>query len=398
MAIIELSWQTSGMLRRNALVAAIRERLRTSPVVGLIGARQVGKTTLALQVARSARRPTHVFDLENPDDLARLARPMDALRELEGLVVIDEIHRRPDLFPTLRVLADRRPIRTRFLILGSASIELLKQSSESLAGRISYLDIAGFGLDEVGADVWPRLWLRGGYPRSFLARSEPESLRWRRDFTRTFLERDVRSFGITIEPAALLRFWRMLAHYHGQVWNASEFGRAFGVADNTVRRYLDCLCGLLVVRRLTPWFENVAKRQVKAPKIYLADSGLLHALLNVESSEALSVHPRVGASWEGFALDCVVRHLRLRWEECHFWGVHTGGELDLLVQRGRRRIGFEFKHTSSPEVTRSMLSALEVLHLREIVVVHTGEHSFPLHEKVRAVPLASLAREVEPLG
>ncbi|MDZ4772471.1 MAG: ATP-binding protein [Planctomycetota bacterium] len=381
-----------------SLIAAIRERLRLNPIVGLLGARQVGKTTLALQVARASRLKTHVFDLEDPDDLARLARPMDALRDLEGLVVIDEVHRRPDLFQVLRVLADRRPVRTRFLVLGSASIDLLKQSSESLAGRIAYFDLAGFGLDEVGVEQWRKLWLRGGFPRSFLARSEASSTDWRRDYSRTFLERDVRSFGIEIEPAALQRFWRMLAHYHGQVWNASEFGRAFGVADNTVRRYLDTLCGLLVVRRLSPWFENVGKRQVKAPKVYIADSGLLHLLLNVTTGDDLAAHPKVGASWEGFAMDAVVRRLGVRWEQCYFWRAHTGAELDLFVPHGKRRIGFEFKHTSAPELSRSMLSALEVLRLNEMIVVHRGEHAFSLHEKIRAVPLARLKSELKPLS
>lgn len=399
MADIEISWQTPTlMLRRVEMLASVRERLRTSPIVGLIGARQVGKTTLAKQVTASTRGGKHFFDLENPDDLARLARPMDALAGLQGLVVIDEIHRRPDLFQVLRVLADRRPVRTRFLVLGSASIDLLKQSSETLAGRISYLELGGLGLEEVGAKHWKKLWLRGGFPRSFLARSDADSLRWRADFTRTFLERDVRSFGIAIEPAALLRFWRMLAHYHGQTWNASEFARAFGVADNTVRRYLDCLSGLLVVRRLTPWFANVGKRLVKSPKVYVADSGLLHSLLGVGSLDDLDVHPRVGASWEGFAIDTVVKQLGLRWDDCHFWGVHTGGELDLLAERGGRRIGFEFKFTASPTVSRSMLSARDALSLTELIVVHSGQHSFPMQERIRAVPLGRVTDEIEPLA
>ena len=367
-------------------------------MVAIIGARQVGKTTVAREVARAAKTRVHVFDLENPNDLARLALPMDALRDLEGLVVIDEIHRRPDLFPTLRVLADRRPLRSRFLVLGSASVDLLKQTSESLAGRVAYVDMTGFTLDEVGPRTMRRLWTRGAFPRSFLARGDAESMRWRINFGRTFLERDVRSYGIAIEPAALLRFWRMLAHYHGQVWNASEFARAFAVSDATVRRYLDALCGLLVVRRLNPWFENVGKRQVKAPKVYLADSGMMHAFLDIADADGLRSHPRIGASWEGFALGELVHHLGVRWDDCYFWAVHTGAELDLFVQHGRRRLGFEFKHTGSPELTRSMLSALDVLRLHELVVIHTGEHVFPLHPRVRAVPLARLHKEIRPIG
>ena len=367
------------------------------PVVAILGARQVGKTTLARAVAERAPGPVHRFDLEDPEDLARLNEPKLALERLEGLVVIDEIQRRPDLFPVLRVLADRPEAKARFLVLGSASPDLLRQSSETLAGRIAYHELTGFALDEVGPEVWDRLWFRGGFPSSFLAGTEEESVRWRREFVRTFLERDIPQLGIRIPAQTLRRFWTMLAHYHGQVWNGAEFARAFGVANSTVRRYLDLLTGALVIRQLQPWHENIRKRQVKSPKVYIVDSGLVHTLLRLETWEDLEGHPKVGASWEGFALAQVVARLGARQEECYFWATHAGAELDLLVVQGRRRIGFEFKRTGSPRVTRSMLVALESLKLDRLDVVHAGEHTFPLREGVRAVAVRRLLDDLEPL-
>jgi hypothetical protein len=339
-----------------------------------------------------------VFDLEDPADVARLADARLALEPARGLVVIDEIQRRPDLFPLLRVLADRARRPARFLVLGSASPDLLRQSSESLAGRVAYHELGGFSLEDVGAGRMDRLWLRGGFPRSFLARTEREADEWRRGFVRTFTERDLPQLGVTIPAATLERFWAMLAHYHGQVWNASEFARSFGVSDATVRRYLDLLCSTFAVRQLLPWSENIGKRQVRSPKVYLADSGVLHALLGIRERRDLERHPKLGASWEGFALDAVVRRLGVEWRDCHFWGTHAGAELDLLVVRGRRRWGFEIKRTSAPVVTRSMRVALEDLRLERLDVVHGGPHTFPLAPRVRAVSLSRLLVDLAPLG
>jgi hypothetical protein len=383
------------MLPRPALVAEIRRLLRSNPVVALIGARQVGKTTLAREVAAQGRGPVEVLDLESADDLARLAEPLAALSPLRGLVVLDEIQRRPEIFPTLRVLADRARRPARFLVLGSASRDLLRQASETLAGRIAYLHVGGFSLEEVGVAQIDRLWLRGAFPRSFLARSEGESVRWRKGFIQTFLERDIPQLGVGIPAATLRRFWSMLAHHHGGIWNASELGRSFGVSDHTVGRYLDALVGTFMVRRLAPWHENMAKRQVKAPKVYLTDSGILHTLLGLGTARDLSVHPGVGASWEGFAIEAVTRRLGVEPDECFFWATHTGAELDLLIVRGARRIGFEVKHTTAPTVTRSMHVALEDLRLDRLDVIHRGAHTFPLGDRIRAVAASRIVEDLE---
>jgi predicted AAA+ superfamily ATPase len=296
------------------------------------------------------------------------------------------------------VLADRPRHPARFLVLGSASPELLRQSSESLAGRVAYHELGGFSLEDVGNERADRLWLRGGFPRSFLARTEREGDEWRRAFVRTFVERDLPQLGVTIPPATLERFWAMLAHYHGQVWNASEFARSFGVSDATVRRYLDLLSATFAVRVLLPWSENLGKRQVRSPKVYFADCGLLHALLGIRERRELERHPKVGASWEGFALDAIVRRLGVEPRECHFWATHAGAELDLLVLRGRRRWGFEFKHTSAPAVTRSMRVALDDLRLERLDVVHGGPHSFTLAPRIRAVAFSRLLDDVPTLN
>ncbi len=384
-------------MQRAAHRAEVLRRLRRSPVVALLGARQVGKTTLAAEIARAWKGPVATFDLEDPAHLARLADPRLALEPLKGLVVLDEIQRLPDTFPLLRVLADRKPLPARFLVLGSASPALLRQSSESLAGRISHYELPGLGLDEVRSQDADRLWLRGGFPRSFLARSEAASAEWRRDFVRTFVERDLPQLGVTVAAATLRRFWVMLAHYHGQTWNASEFGRSFGVADTTVRRHLDTLTSALVVRQLPPWSENLGKRQVKSPKVYLADSGLLHTLLGCERREALLSHPKLGASWEGFGIQAAIQHLGARPEECFFWATYGGAELDLLVVRGSTRLGFEFKRTSAPRATRSMHVALADLKLARLDVVHAGEDTFPLAPGLRAVALRRLLGDITPL-
>jgi predicted AAA+ superfamily ATPase len=385
------------VIPRHARLERLGWLLEHFPVVAILGARQVGKTTLAQEYAATFKGPVHHFDLEDPDDLARLAEPMLALRDLSGLVVLDEVQRLPDLFPVLRVLVDRPGIATRFLVLGSASPELWRQTSESLAGRIASLRLRGFTLEEVGVEALARLWLRGGFPRSFLAASEEASVEWRRTFVRAYLERDVPQLGFRVPAPMLHRFWTMIAHYHGQTWNGAELARAFGMSESTVRRYLDLLTAVLVLRQIPPWHANVAKRQVKSPKVYVEDSGLLHALLGLEDSEALAGHPKVGASWEGFCLGEVVDRLGAREEECYHWATHAGASMDLLVVRGRHRIGFEFKRTAAPRITPSMRAALTDLHLDHLDVVHAGQDTFPLGERIRAVAARRLIEDVQPL-
>lgn len=375
-------------------VTRITALLRQFPVVAVLGARQVGKTTLARQVAALRRAGAAFFDLENTEDLARLADPLLTLRRERGLVVIDEVQRLPGLFQTLRVLVDEPGTGRRFLVLGSAAPELLRQGAETLAGRIAYHELDGFRLDEVGVDRMPRLWLRGGFPRSFLARTEADSGRWREEFIRTFLERDIPQFGLRIPAPALRRFWSMIAHYHAQTWNSSELARAFGVAHTTVQRYLDVLTETFMVRQLPPWHANLAKRQVRSPKVYLRDTGLLHALLGVHTTRDLERHPKIGASWEGFALGVVLDRLGARPGEAYFWATHAGAELDLLVVRGRTRLGFEFKRTSAPTITPSMRTALTDLKLQRLDVIHGGCEAFPLAARIRAIPLDRVAREI----
>ena len=386
------------MIERARETEAVLSLLRRHPVVGLIGARQVGKTTLATLVQRRFGGPSVRFDLESPEDLSRLSDPALALKGRRGLVVIDEIQKAPNLFSLLRVLADRPGKPARFLVLGSASPALLRQTAETLAGRIIYHELGGFWLGEVGSSHRDRLWDRGGFPRSYLARTSAGSFEWRREFVKTFLERDLPQLGIGISATTLRRFWTMLAHWHGQIWNASEFGRSFGVADTTVRKYLDTLSSAMVVRLLPPWHENLAKRQVKSPKVYIRDTGLLHTLLGLRSQSDLEGHPKAGASWEGFALEQVLRRTGALPEECFFWATHGGAGLDLLIVRGRKRIGFEFKRTVAPSVTTSMRVALKDLRLDHLNVVHAGEGAFPLGSRIRAVALERISEEVDRLG
>ena len=372
--------------------------LRQFPVVAVLGARQVGKTTLARQlVGRGRGRPASIFDLEDAADLDRLRDPFLALGQERGLVVIDEVQRLPRLFEALRVLVDEPPRTRRFLLLGSASPALLRQSSETLAGRIAYHELGGLEVSEVGAGSLPRLWLRGGFPRSFLAGSDGASALWREEFIRTFLERDVPQLGLRIPAPALRRFWTMIGHYHAQTWNASELSRAFGVAHTTVQRYLEVLTETYVVRQLPPWHENLAKRQVRAPKVFLRDSGLLHSLLGIRTARELERHPKVGASWEGFALDAVVDRLGARAGEAYFWATYAGAELDLLVVRGGTRLGFEFKRASTPRVTPSMRTAMRDLGLQRLDVVHAGPRSYPLGDGTRAVAFVRLMEDLKPL-
>ena len=382
------------MIPRDVHLGNLKTLLRDSPVVAMIGARQVGKTTLAQQLVRGYDAPATDFDLESSEDLAQLADPLLALSPLKGLVVIDEVQRRPDLFPTLRVLADRRPLPARFLVLGSASPELLRQSSESLAGRIAYYELPCLSLSETGLPDLEELWLRGGFPASFVAPSQEASNRWRKDFVRTFLERDIPQFGITIPGPTLERFWAMLAHYHAQVWNGSELARAFGVSHHAVRRYLDVLASTFMVRSLRPWSANISKRQVKSPKVYVRDSGLLHTLLDIDNWQALQRHPKIGASWEGFVIENVVRALGADDRQCYFWAAHSGAEIDLIIHRGGRLRGFEVKRTSSPTVTRSMLRAYDDLRLDRLDVIHAGNRTFPISKEVRAVAAHRLLEDL----
>lgn len=372
-----------AMIARATDVSHVRAALRRARVVALLGPRQCGKTTLARQFVPSDS--LNYFDLEDPASFARLAEPDTALRPPKGLIVIDEIHRRPDLFPLLRVLADRSPLPARMLILGSASPELLRQSSESLAGRLETVALEGFRLSDLGAAAQPRHWLRGGLPLSFTARSEADSLSWRRQFLQTFLERDMPQFGVQVPPIALHRFWSMLAHYHAQIWNAAELARALAVNESTVRRYLDLMAGVFMVRQLAPWHENLGKRQVKAPKIYIRDTGLLHALLGIPDRRALELHPKVGASWEGYAVEEILKACQP--DEAYFWATHGGAELDLLMMKRGRRIGVECKRADAPTLTSSMRIALADLKLDELHVVYPGHRRYPLARDVDAVPL-----------
>jgi predicted AAA+ superfamily ATPase len=375
------------MIERSRLHSAVATALDRSRIVVLVGPRQAGKTTLARTFLGA--QSENYLDLEQPEVEALLAQPMTALRDRHGLVVLDEIQRAPEIFKVLRVLADRTPSPARFLILGSASRNLLRQTSESLAGRTEVIDIEGFALDEVGADAARTLWFRGGFPLSFTAKSDTDSRVWRREFIRTFLELDLPQLGLTTPAPAMRRFWTMLAHFHGQTWNAAEPARSLGVSEPTVRRLLDWLSGTFMVRQLPPWHENIGKRQVKAPKIYLRDSGLLHELLGIPSPAALLTHPKSGASWEGFALENILR--RYAPDEAYFWATHGGAELDLLMIKEGRRVGIEFKRNDAPKLTPSMRTALSDLHLENLYVVYPGSRRYVISEQVEVIPLATLA-------
>ncbi len=384
-------------LKRASLIARIERALRRYPVVALLGMRQVGKTTAAHAVAARRRGPTQLFDLEDDRQLARLREPITALEPLRGLVILDEVQRLPDVFRSLRVLADRPRTPARFLVLGSASGDLLRQSAESLAGRISYVPITGLTLEEVGKERFEQRWLRGGLPVSFLARGDEASSEWRRNYITTLLERDFPQLGVRVPAATMRRFWSMLAHWHGQIWNGSEFGAAFGIAHTAARKYLDILTDAMVVQQLQPWHANLGKRQVKSPKIWLTDSGLLHTLLQIGTRDELLGHPKVGFSWEGTLLQQTVAHVGARSEECFFWATHGGAELDLLIVRGAQRLGFEFKHTSLPAPTKSMRVAMQDLRLDRLTVVHAGADSFPLGDGIQAVAAKRLLEDVTPL-
>lgn len=374
------------MIFRPFYFEQLRQTLRRSPICGLLGPRQTGKSTLALEIARFFPQ-SHVFDLESPADLLRLTNPELTLSRLSGLIILDEIQLRPDLFPILRVLADRARPDVQFLILGSASPQLIRHSSESLAGRIQFVDLHGFNLSEIGSAALEKLWLRGGFPRSFLAENDSDSSAWRESFVRTFLERDLPQLGLRINATAMRRFWTMLAHRHGQIWNASELARSMALSDKTVRNWLDELSLTFMVRQLQPWFQNLGKRLVKSPKIYLRDSGLLHHLLGLSTMQQLLGHPAVGASWEGFALEQILQLLRPT--DAWFYATQSGAELDLFLQHNGRRLGFEFKYNESPRTTRSMRIALADLQLDHLWIICPGTVQTQLDEKISVCGLAT---------
>jgi hypothetical protein len=376
------------MIRRTSLLSALNQALDRSRVVVMIGPRQSGKTTLARELLEVDS--VNYFDLEDPASLTRLDEPMTALRPLRGLVVIDEIQRRPDLFPVLRVLADRKGSPARFLVLGSASGNLMRQTSESLAGRMKRIVIGGFSLAELGHEAEQQLWLRGGLPLSFLAENDVESMAWRKNFIQTLLERDFPQWGVRVAATALRRFWTMVAHYHGQIWNSAEPARALSVGESTTRRYLDLLTDAFMIRQLQPFHANLKKRQVKSPKIYLRDSGLLHQLLGLDSMKGLYSHPKVGASWEGFVIEQVL--MMEPHDEAFFWATHQGAEIDLILRRGDGLYGVECKRTDTPRLTPSIRIALDNLKLRNVFVIYPGIQRFPLASQVEAVPLQALSK------
>jgi len=374
------------MIKRPSSIEQLSNALRRSPVTALLGPRQCGKTTLARLFGQN--RVATYFDLESRPDQTRLQNPELALSRLKGTVILDEIQSMPELFNVLRVLVDRPKNQTRFFILGRASPELMRKASETLAGRVEFVELTGFTLAEIKPKDERKLWLRGGFPRSFLASSDTDSTFWREGFIRTFLERDIPQLGISIPAAAMRRFWTMLAHYHGQIWNASELGRAMGFSDKTMLSYLDILSGTFMIRQLMPWHENLSKRQVKAPKIYFRDSGILHQLLSLTDFQALNGHPRVGASWEGFALEQTLNILETR--QIYFWSTYSGAELDLFFLHDGRRYGVEFKYSEAPVATKSIHSALETLNLEHLWIVYPGNTQYPVHEKITVLPLQNI--------
>lgn len=375
------------MVKRSNLKLRLQKALKRSRAVALLGSRQCGKTTLARELVDI--KSSNYFDLEDPESVRRLDDAMTALAGLKGLVVIDEVQRRPELFPILRVLLDRRPLPAKFLILGSASPELLKQSSESLAGRIETIVMGGFCLDEVGTKKSSRLWLRGGFPLSFLAKSNSDSFIWRKHFIQMFLERDLRQQGITAPTVALYRFWTMLAHSHGQIWNAADPAGSLGVSQPTVRKYLDILSGVFMVRQLQPWHTNIKKRQVKSPKIYIRDTGILHALLGLKTESDIFGSPRCGASWEGYVIEEAIHSIDP--DEVYFWATHNDAEIDLVFLKNDRMYGLECKRADAPKMTPSMRIALQDLKLERIAVIYPGRQRYALSKQVTVVPFDSVS-------
>jgi predicted AAA+ superfamily ATPase len=374
------------MISRPSYLTQLTRAVKRSPITSLIGPHQCGKTTLARMFAAS--KHSTYFDLESQPDARRLQNPELILGSLQGIVILDEIQEMPELFRTLRVMADRSNSKARFLILGSASPDIVKNVSETPAGRVEFVELIGFNLQEVGATSFETLWLRGGFPRSFLADSDEDSMAWREGFIRTFLKRDIPHLGISIPSSALRRFWTMLAHYHGQTWNASELGRSMGLSDKTVRSYLDILTGTFMIRQLQPWHENIGKRQVKAPKVYFRDSGMLHSLLNLPDFHTLTGSPLVGASWKGFALEQTLQVLKP--SQAFFWATYGGVEIDLFFLHRGHRYGVEFKFSEAPQTTKSMRIAMETLQLQHLWIIYPGKHPYPIDKKISALPLADV--------
>jgi predicted AAA+ superfamily ATPase len=374
------------MINRYDLLKKLDTSIYENPVTTLLGPRQCGKTTIAKTI--STPSPVHYYDLENPADRSGLANPLTALGNNDGLVILDEIQRMPELYEILRVLVDGVSHQARYLILGSASPRIIRDVSETLAGRIGFVDMGGFNLKEVSPDNWEKLWLRGGFPRSYLAADEDSSFRWRDNFARTFLERDLRQFGFSIHPESMRRFWIMVAHYHGQVWNAAEFARSLGRDEKTARNYLDILTGAMVVRKLQPWHVNIKKRQIKSPKVYIRDSGILHSLLSIRTRRDLLSHIKAGASWEGFALEQILSVTGDR--DGYFWSTHGGAKLDLLLNHEGARLGFEFKFTDNVRTTKSMRVAIEDLELKYLYIVHPGVRSYQIDANISALSIFNL--------
>lgn len=382
-------------VERENLELRILRAIRDYPVTLLLGPRQCGKTSLARRI--SEQQKGSYFDLEDPETPLHAEVARAVLKDLRGLVIIDEIQRQPSLFELLRVFADRPGRPARFLILGSASPDIVRGVSESLAGRVAFLDMGGFTLEEAGEEHWKRLWLRGGFPPSFLARDGERSHVWRINFIQSFLERDIPRLGIRVPAWALRRFWTMLAHFHGQVWNAAELARAMSVKEDTARHYLDILSGAFMIRQLPPWFENTRKRLVKAPKVYFRDTGLLHALLGLKKIDQVLTYPRFGFSWEGFAMEEIIRQAQAD-RDVYFYKTHAGAELDLLLRRGGRQYGFEFKFEDRPRPTRSMHVVLEDLKLAKLWIVYSGERSYPLGDRIEAIPLRDCGKAIAELN
>jgi len=372
---------------RLQILEQIAFEFQVNPIVAILGPRQAGKTTAAKRyIQQTDQIPVqNYFDLESARDIERLRDPLLALSSLSGLIVIDEVQYISELFPTLRVLVDDDTLDQRYLLLGSASGELLKETAETLAGRISYVELTPFSLPEI-TDL-NILWIRGGFPKSYLAVNDKVSQAWRKSFIKTFLEKDIPKLGINIPAQNLRRFWMMLAHYHGCIFNASEIAGSLGLTDKTIRQYADILSGTFMIRQLQPWYANIGKRQVKAPKIYIRDTGILHALLGIYNMDELLVHPKLGASWEGFALEEIIRYHKAESEDCYFWATHQGAELDLIIIQDGKHLGFEFKYSSSPKITKSMRIANQDLQLDSLTVVYPGNVDYALSENISAVGL-----------
>lgn len=383
------------MIPRIRLLNKVEKSIRHYPVTLLLGPRQCGKTTLAREVWE--RKGGTYFDLEDPETALREETAKLTLKDLQGLVIIDEFQRQPDLFPLLRVLADRKPLPARFLILGSASLDLVRGVSETLAGRVAYIHMGGFSLEEIKDVNRDRLWIRGGFPRSYLARNNSYSVEWRSNFIQSFLERDIPQLGIRIPAMTLRRFWTMMAHYHGQVWNAADFARSLGTKEDTARKYMDILSGAFLVRQLPPWYENISKRLVKSPKVYIHDTGILHSLLGLRSKSDLQSHPKLGFSWESFALEQLLLITGLD-RDAYFYKTYAGAELDLLLFKNNRRYGFEFKYQDAPRPTRSMHTIIQELNLERLWIICPGERSYPLRSNIDVLSISDINKVLRSNG